>query len=182
MASFHCLLWKVARFVIVMCSEKRTFAWCRCTPLPIVDMFCEKIKVIQHSTQKIWNMHVDEFSRLETKVYMNTVGIGIARDGSTSDSDGVLLARQVVFHEFGDVLSADHVIFDLCHPYIDCLSTVWWGKISGVACWPPIIHSMWLCLILLTLHPRQVSAHVEPEVYMKICVLWKSPLYQIQSC
>ena len=30
-----------------------------------------------------------------------------------------LLARQVVFCEFGDALSEDHVRFDPCHPYID---------------------------------------------------------------
>ena len=48
----------------------------------------------------------------------------IARDGSASDSDGVLLARQVVFREFGHVLSADHVRFDQRHPYIDCLPMV----------------------------------------------------------
>ena len=54
---------------------------------------------------------------------MSHVGIGIPRDGSASDSDCVLIARQVVLREFGDVLSADHVRFDLCH-YLDLLPTV----------------------------------------------------------
>ena len=62
---------------------------------------------------------MDEFSRIETKVYMSPVGIGIAKYGSASDSDGVLLARQVVFREFGYVLSVDHVRFDPFHPYLD---------------------------------------------------------------
>ena len=54
--------------------------------------------------------------------YMTPVGIGI--DGSASDSGGVLLSREVVFREIGHVLSADHVRFDPCHPYIDRLPTV----------------------------------------------------------
>ena len=61
---------------------------------------------------------VDEFSRVETKVYMSQVGIGIARNESASDSDGVLLARQVVLREFGHILSADRVRFDPSHPYL----------------------------------------------------------------
>ena len=62
---------------------------------------------------------MDEF------VCKSPVGIGIARDRPASDSDCVLLARQVIFHEFGDVLFTDHVSFDRCHPYIDCLPTVY---------------------------------------------------------
>ena len=62
---------------------------------------------------------VDEFSLVETKVCMSLVGIGRARDGSASDSDGVLLARQVVFHEFCRRITR----FDPCHPYIDSLAT-----------------------------------------------------------
>ena len=45
------------------------------------------------------------------------------REGPTSDSDGVLLARQDVFREVGHVLSADYVRFDKCLPYIERLST-----------------------------------------------------------
>ena len=57
---------------------------------------------------------------------MSPVGIGIAIEGPASDSDHLLLARQVLFREYGDVLSADHVRFDPRHPYIhiDRLLTV----------------------------------------------------------
>ena len=61
---------------------------------------------------------MDEFSRVETKVY------NITREGAASDIDGVFLARQVAFREFGHVLSADHVRFHPCHPYIDRLPAV----------------------------------------------------------
>ena len=56
---------------------------------------------------------VDEFSRVETKVYMSPVGIdiAIAWEGPASDIDRVFLARQVALREFGYVLSADHVRF-----------------------------------------------------------------------
>ena len=50
--------------------------------------------------------------------------------GPASDSDGVLLARQVVFREFGHILSADHVRFDPCHPYIDRLDGLIWAKMN----------------------------------------------------
>ena len=39
------------------------------------------------------------------------IGIGIASEGP-SDDDCILLAWKVVFREYGDVLSADHVRFD----------------------------------------------------------------------
>ena len=71
--------------------------------------------------KEIWKVPVDKFSCGETK---NPVGIGIAREGPTSDSDRERLARQAVFCEFRDVFSMDHVIFDLCHLYIDRLPTV----------------------------------------------------------
>ena len=67
---------------------------------------------------------MDEFSRVETKVYMSSVGIGRATEGDASDIDCVILARQVVFSEFGHVLSAQHVRFDPCHPYLDRLPMV----------------------------------------------------------
>ena len=59
---------------------------------------------------------VDELSRVETKVHMSRLGIGIPRGGSAGDSDGVLLARHAVFREFGHVFSGDHVRFDPRHP------------------------------------------------------------------
>ena len=96
-------------------------------------MFCEKIEVIQRSTntldeeeyddREIWKVREDKFSCGETKVCMSPVGVAIAREGPASDSDCERLARQAVFCEFGDVFSADHVRFDTCHPYIDSLPT-----------------------------------------------------------
>ena len=64
---------------------------------------------------------------------MSPVGICIARDGPASDSDGVLLARQVVLRVHGHVLSVDHV--RLCHPYIYCLLLISNSKIVHCGMW-----------------------------------------------
>ena len=48
----------------------------------------------------------------------NPMGIVIAREGPASYSDPILVAWKVVFHEVGDVLSADHLRFDPFRPYI----------------------------------------------------------------
>ena len=86
-------------------SQKRKFAWCQCTPLMTMYMLCEKIKVIQLSTNALGHLRrrrrrimmtrkilsrVWKNSRAgETKVYMSSVGIGIAKEGAASDSDFV---------------------------------------------------------------------------------------------
>ena len=48
----------------------------------------------------------------EKYAYIAMSPLGELRDGSASDSDGLLLTRQAVFREFGHVFSADHVRFD----------------------------------------------------------------------
>ena len=60
---------------------------------------------------------MDEFSRIETKVYMSPFKIGIAIDMGALAT--VTATWKVVFREFRDVLSADHVRFDPSHPYIN---------------------------------------------------------------
>ena len=136
----HCLLWKFAWFDLVMCSEKIKFALCRCTPLPTVDMFCEKIKVIHRSINMLGRLLKNKKNNMMTRKIWNRVwrilvhrnegyepsGHCVAREGAASDIDRVFLGRQVAFREFGYVLSTDHVRLHPCHPYIDCLLTVWY--------------------------------------------------------
>ena len=71
---------------------------------------------------------MDEFSRVNTKVCISPVGIDIAREGPTSNSERVLLAGQVIFCEFWNVSSTDHMRFYQCHPYIDHLLTWYSGQ------------------------------------------------------
>ena len=52
----------------------------------------KKTKKNNYDDTKNMKLRVDEFSSVETEVYMSPVGIDIAREGATSNIDGVFLA------------------------------------------------------------------------------------------
>ena len=64
------------------------------------------------------------FSRGVLEVLTMLLAIWIARYGSVNDFWLVLKDWLGLFSEFGGVLCADHVRFDLFHAYIECLPKV----------------------------------------------------------
>ena len=55
---------------------------------------------------------------------MILLGTWIARYWPVSDLQLVLKPWPSILAEFGGVLYVDHVRFDPCHPYIECLPTL----------------------------------------------------------
>ena len=70
------------------------------------------------------NSRLTVFSCGELTVGMNLLGICIARDGQKRCWWRVLKAKLGFIAELEAFLYADHVRFNLTHPYVECLPTL----------------------------------------------------------